>query len=275
MPGLSFQQLFSMSALEGLRAIRLQISLRPDLSLDETIRIVKSTEADACSFDFDAAVFLLDLIDDGIEPHGFGFYQHCIHCIIVSQQPIWARLMTLGRTRFVKKLDRDEASIFREAGLLVEPPSDCVIAWWDHITGLVRLEGDKVKLERARRAEKLTLKYEEEKLQEAGIATKPVWIAIEDNTAGYDVLSYTQNEFGLVNKLIEVKSTVASPLRFYLTRNEWKQALEYGESYLFHIWDMQQDPPNLFVKTVADIQPHVPKDNEKGKWSNAEIPINI
>ncbi len=275
MCSLPFQQLFSMSALEGLRAIRVQIDLQPDLSLDETIRIVKSTEADASSFDFEAAVLLLDIVDDSVKPYGLSFYQHCIHSIILTQQPIWARLMTLGRRRFVKKLDRDEESIFREAGLLIEPPNDFVIAWWDHITGLIRLEGSRIALDRAREAEKLTLQYEEERLKREGITTKPIWTAIEDNSAGYDVLSYTQNEFGLVNKLIEVKSTIASPLRFFLTRNEWMQALEYGESYSFYIWDMKKDPPSLFVKTVADIQPHVPQDNKKGKWSNAEIPVGI
>lgn len=270
-----FQQLFSMSALEGLRAIRIQIGLQPGLELGETIRIVKTTEADANSFDFEAAVVLLDIVDDSVKPHSLEFYQHCIHSIILARQPIWARMMTLGRRRFVKKLDRDEESIFREAGLLVEPPNDPVVAWWDIITGLVRLEGNKRALERARQAEKLTLQREKQRLKQDGITTKPKWIAIEDNTAGYDVLSYTKNEFGLVNKLIEVKSTIASPLRFFLTRNEWMQALEYGESYFFYIWDMQKEPPSLFIKMVADIQPHVPQDNEKGKWSNAEIPVGI
>lgn len=95
------------------------------------------------------------------------------------------------------------------------------------------------------------------------------------NTAGYDVLSYDKNEFGLVNKLIEVKSTIASPLRFYITRNEWNKAHKSGDKYHFYIWDMKHDEPILHVKTVADIEPHIPQDNEKGKWDRAVIPVGI
>jgi hypothetical protein len=75
------------------------------------------------------------------------------------------------------------------------------------------------------------------------------------------------------NRLIEVKSTIASPIRFYLTRNEWEKALNFGDAYHFHIWDLQANPPRLYQRTVADIAPHVPTDNEKGRWKDAEIPV--
>ena len=208
MADLPFQRLFSMSAFEGLRAIRIQCALQPEISVENIIILVQSTEPDSGSFDFVASQVLLDFIDDSVPPHGLSFYQHCIAKTILNCQPIWARLMTLGRRRFVKKLGRDEESIFREAGLLIDPPDDYVVSWWDEITGLVRLEGDRQKLERARQAEKYTLNYETEQLHIIGITEKPRWIAIEDNTAGYDVLSYTKNSYGLVNKLIEVKSTI-------------------------------------------------------------------
>jgi len=38
---------------------------------------------------------------------------------------------------------------------------------------------------------------------------------------------------------------------------------------------MQKDTPILCEKKVSDIAPHVPQDNEKGKWKNAGILINI
>jgi hypothetical protein len=73
--------------------------------------------------------------------------------------------------------------------------------------------------------------------------------------------------------MIEVKSTTASPLRFVLTRPEWEQAKKSGPAYIFHVWDMAKDPPVLYVRTTAQIAPHIPTDNEKGKWSRADIPI--
>lgn len=264
-----------MSAFEGVRAIRIQLESTQEKNIETTIAVIKSTEADANTFDFEAAKVLLGIVDNSVPPYGRNFYQHCIHCVVLTQQPIWAKLMTLGRKRFVKKLDRDEQNIFREAGLLVEPPNDFVIDWWDSITGLIRLESDKLKLNQARQAEKLTLMYEAERLSKKNISVKPIWTAIEDNTAGYDILSYSKNEYGLINKLIEVKSTIASPLRFYLTRNEWNHAIKFGENYFFHIWDMQKNPPNLFIKTIDEIKPHIPVDSEKGVWKTAEIPVNL
>ena len=124
---------------------------------------------------------------------------------------------------------------------------------------------------RAREAEQLTLKHEAERLARLGIRIPPVWMAIEDNTAGYDIQSFDLGAEGPVARLIEVKSTIASPLRFFLSRNEWETAKKYGGTYHFHIWDLQV--PRLYERTVADIAPHIPTDNEKGSWSTVHIPV--
>ncbi len=137
----------------------------------------------------------------------------------------------------MQKLGRDEYSLFRQAELLDDEPDDVVVAWWDRVTGQVRLESDQQRLERARRAERLTIDAEKKRLSELGIKLKPKWIGLDDNTAGYDVLSYDPGIPEPTNKLIEVKSTIASPLRFILTRGEWDKAKSIGSSYCFHIWD--------------------------------------
>jgi hypothetical protein len=91
-------------------------------------------------------------------------------------------------------------------------------------------------------------------------------MAIEDNTVGYDVLSYELSQYGLNNVLIEVKSTVASPLRFIVTRNEWDEAQKFGDAYVFHVWDLDKNPEILHVRTSAQVAPHIPADNQQGKW---------
>lgn len=247
--------------------------MQPNTSLEEIMSVVYATNPDATSFDLEASQTLYTFFDSTVSPYGLSFYQQCIANTILHCEPIWAKLMTLGREKFIKKLSRDEVSIFRGAGLLLDPPDDHVVYWWDNITGQVRLELDNKMLERAREAEKLSIEYERKNLLSVGIDQAPRWIAIEDNTAGYDVLSYTRNNYGLVNKLIEVKSTISRPSSFYLTRNEWEQAAKYGDSYVFHIWDMRNSPPQLFIKTVDEVSPHVPNDNSSGKWKNAEILI--
>jgi hypothetical protein len=183
--------------------------------------------------------------------------------------------MLQGRSRFYSALERDEQSIFRQAGILDQPPDDGFVEWWDGLTGEMRLLADLERLTRGRAAERLTLAYEAERLAEDGIDQEPQWIGFDDNTKGYDVLSFEWSGNNIVNKLIEVKSTIASPLRFRITRNEWEQAAKFGPSYVFHIWDLQKIPPVLYVRTVDQVQPHVPADNEKGKWQDAEIPVGI
>ena len=87
------------------------------------------------------------------------------------------------------------------------------------------------------------------------------------------MLSYDLGEAGPIGRMIEVKSTTASPLRFIVTRNEWEQALKIGAAYIFHVWDMDKAPPILYERNSAEIAPHIPADNENGKWKTAEIPL--
>jgi hypothetical protein len=171
------------------------------------------------------------------------------------------------------KLDEDDHSIFESAGLLVNPPDADVVEWWDTIGHEVKLKTDLEKMAQARTAEKLSWDEEKKRLLDIGIETDPVWVGLDDNTAGYDILSYEPGNPENTNKLIEVKSTVSSPLRFYVTRNEWERSLKSKDTYFFHVWDMQKNPPICYVRTVAQVEPHIPTDNDRGKWSNAEIPI--
>jgi hypothetical protein len=116
---------------------------------------------------------------------------------------------------------------------------------------------------------------EQAQLGNLGISELPRWVAIEDDTVGYDVLSYRPVNGSIQPILIEVKSTIASPLRFNVSRNEWKQATSVGDPYRFHIWDLDKKPPQLHERTVDDVRPHIPIDCEKGEWTNVRIPVSV
>jgi hypothetical protein len=225
--------------------------------------------------DLDAAGKLLALIDPQLPNNGALFYRGCISAVLLAYQPVWLRVLTRGRSRFLQELGRDEYSLFRQAELLADEPDQITVEWWDGVTGQVRFDSDLSKLQRSRRAERLTLEAEKKRLSELGIDLKPIWMGLEDNTAGYDVLSYDPADPAPINKLIEVKSTIASPLRFILTRGEWDKAISFGHAYCFHIWDLQREPPILHVKGVANVAPHIPSDSEKGKWKTVEIPVRM
>jgi hypothetical protein len=277
-----FERLFSMPAFEGLRVLRIHKNNQPNLATQDLVQLVLKVEPDAQSLDLNAAGNLLPLVEPTIPNDGVVFYRACISAVLLGYPPVWLRVLTQGRSRFLQKLGRDEQSIFRQAALLDDLPDQVVLEWWDRITGRARLEGDQAKMEQARRAERMTIEKEKERLKELGIDLKPIWMGLEDNFAGYDVLSYepgepapTNLEPAPTNLLIEVKSTTASPLRFILTRNEWEKAKDMERAYCFHIWDMQKDPPILYIRSVAQVAPHIPADSEKGKWKQVEIPVAI
>lgn len=274
-----FDRLFTISAFEGLRLMRGLIATVPSVSVSDCPGALIAYSPEAAAYDLDAAIQLHSVVAPDAPHENVLFYRECILAVLLLEMPAFAKLMTLGRGRFIKRIRgedyRDIRSVFREAKLLVDPPSAADIAWWDAVQGRVRLNFDQERLARAREAEGLSLKHEQTELEKLGIDRAPVWMAIDDNTAGYDVLSYRLSANGEHNLLIEVKSTIASPLRFIITRNEWNNADQVGDAYLFHVWDMDKNPPILHVRTVDQIRPHIPADNEKGKWKSAEIPIGI
>lgn len=274
MSSIRFERLFSMSAFEALRYLRYHHRAHPMLPLVAVADLIKSLDADSTALDFAAAFELANAVPADIqETDAIVFYRACIEHLILRHRPIWVRIMTLGRQKFIQKLSRDEQQCFRGAGLLREPPDMHVIRWLDQITGRIRHDLNTRNLEQGRRAEQLTIQHEIKRLRQLGIALNPRWISIDDNTAGYDVLSYDPGTVEPTARLIEVKSTIVSPLRFTVTRNEWNQALKFGNSYHFHIWHFDVGVERLFEKTVADIKPHIPSDNERGRWRNAEIPL--
>lgn len=264
------ERLFTPSAFEGLRLMRRRLLENPDMQIADIAAAILHTEPDALSLDLEASCELHEIVVI-CDLESQSFYRHCIRGVILARFPVWVKTIRRGRLVFAAKLDIDDYSIFDNAGLLSNPPPPDVVEWWDTIGHEVKLETDLEKMAQARAAEKLTWDAEKERLLALGIETDPIWVGLDDNTAGYDILSYELTTPENTNKLIEVKSTTASPLRFFVTRNEWNQAQKSREAYFFHVWDMQQNPPKLYIRTVDQIEPHIPSDNEKGKWSNAEI----
>ena len=271
----STERVFSLSSFEGLKLIRNYAGKQPDLGICELIRLIERIEPDGVSLDLVAAGYLDTLVEKSCPTDGPPFYQACIKAVLVRHQPIWAKSMRQGRKRFVSSLDRNDQDVFAAAGLMEDPPSTEVVFWWDDIAGHARLQIDIQKMEQARAAERLSISHEIDRLSSIGIGRSPIWTGLEDNFAGYDVLSFDHGNSGVVNIMIEVKSTISSPLRFIVSRNEWEQAEKVGDAYFFHVWDMDKKPPELFILTVGQVAPHIPSDSGKGKWTGASIPLAV
>jgi hypothetical protein len=152
-----------------------------------------------------------------------------------------------------------------------EPPSAEVVLWWDQRAQTARAEINERLLLQGREAERLSFAYERDRLKALGVAREPRWIAIEDNTAGFDILSYDQGPVEPVSRLIEVKSSTQNPPRITLTRNEWEAATRFDQSYIFHIWTLPAR--TLIERSVADMVQHIPKDEGSGVWIAVEITV--
>lgn len=270
---ISTERLFSLPCFEGLRLFRKYTAEHPDLAIPDLLALIDHVEADAHSLDMEASVYLSEIVEKDFPLDGHAFYQACIRAVLLRHQPVWAKLMRQGRQRFVKNLHPNDQDIFAAAGLMENPTPLHIVTWWDSVSGYARLLTDQEKMEQGRAAEILTLEYERERLRALGIDLEPEWPGFDDNFAGYDVLSYDHGPNGIQNKLIEVKSTTASPLRFIVTRNEWDKAARAGDAYHFHVWDMNQMPPVLIERPVAEVAPHIPTDGGKGKWTYAQVPV--
>lgn len=262
-------RLFSPGAFEAARAIRALRQRHPLMSAQEAAGLAEALSADG--YDFEAGAILeSELAADTSFVSASKFYRDCIEAL-VQRNPIWIKLITLGRQKFVQKLPSDEQNCFEFSGLLSDPPLQDVIDWWDRIAGASRKEQQLAIMERARQAEQLSLEHERTRLSTLGINLKPLWVAFEDNTLGYDIISYDQGTPSPVSRLIEVKSTIVSPLRFHVSRNEWDEAIKYGSRYFFHIWDLRG--PTLHIRTASEIALKIPSDNASGLWQNAIIPV--
>jgi hypothetical protein len=169
------------------------------------------------------------------------------------------------------RIDREVRQCFRTAGLLVEEPSRDVVLWWDALCHEIRGIQNFENFMQGRLAEEKSLEHEKARLRRLGISSEPKWQAIDDNTLGYDILSFKTGGEYPTHLLIEVKSSSRNPPCIIIARNEWVKAQQAGDNYLFHVWDVRAD--KLYECGVDVIAPHIPTDQGKGEWTNVLVPI--
>jgi len=187
--------------------------------------------------------------------------------IIESTRPVWAGLLPKGRKEAEAGFPEEIRQCFEEALLLGDPTND-VVDWWDRLAGIMREVSQRKLLETGRRGERLSLRYEQQRTDQL-----PKWQAVETNYAGYDVLSIVDkgNETALK---IEVKASdrVFKYAAIFITEHEWITATKSPSTYLFHIWLFEPNPM-LFVVPSTVVVAHAPKNQGKGKWRNAAVPL--
>lgn len=84
-------------------------------------------------------------------------------------------------------------------------------------------------------AEKLILKHEKNKLKNYDKKLVPKHIALEDVSAGYDILSYQKENNSFKKIYIEVKAVSSSDFKFHLSNLEFTTSIKYKSSYYIYL----------------------------------------
>lgn len=188
--------------------------------------------------------------------------------LILNFNPVWASVLTKGRTEAKNFLPQDASQCFKECGLFDEL-NDEIIGFWDKLSLAYRNYSQKRMAEIGRAGEKLSYDHEKERT-----TFNPTWQSVESNLAGFDVLSVLS--FNDRAKLkIEVKATTSNIefAKIHITKNEWNTAIN-SLNYIFHLWYLT-DIPKLYIVTVEEMKNHIPLDNGEGDWESVEVPFKL
>lgn len=265
------ESLMTMSSFEALYVLREYRDKYVEYSDQELIKMLKRYP-DKCSLDYRQALKLEGVIN--IE-YTIGFsaaLREALKQIILQKRPSWMYAITFGRKDVLNNL-ADLPNIrqcFKSAHLFDDEPDQMTIEWWDELSQLIRAEKDAKKVQIGREGEKLSYDYEKKRLLHLNIQESPKWIALDDSTVGYDIKSYNPSPYGVINKLIEVKSCSTDNIAIYLTRNEWEQALKFQDNYFFHIWHLPTNTLKYELST-KDMESYILQNREKSEWQILKI----
>lgn len=264
--------LLTMSAFWGLVALRRYVANHPTVAVPDAVHALRRLSADDAHHDYCAAMTLHTVIGgDYAHDDIVTLFQETISTVVKRDRPWWTRLAPLGRERLRAALSPNEAQCFEAAGLFIDMPTTDVLAWWDSLAQATRAADNDGKLQQGREAEQLTLAFERKRLARLGIERDPTWIAIEDNTVGYDVQSFDPGVVAPVNKLIEVKSCSRDAVKIFISRNEWETAVNSAPHYHFHVWLLPEK--QLIELTVDDVARHIPLNQGRGIWQNVCVTL--
>lgn len=245
-------------------------------SVDDAVRHLRQGEAYLSSLDYPTALAWFERFGEAVFVGGNDSrtaFREAIDRVARAERPSWVDYAPLGRRKVLDVLDEDARQCFGIAGLLDGSPE--TIAWWDRLAAWSRATLSDKLLEIGRDGEERTLAWEYAHLADTDL--EPRYVAIEDNTAGYDVFSWRKGVGGMDTKAgwsphyIEAKRSLGGEA-VHMSGNEWRFALDHGASWETQIWVGDATEP--LVVRVEDLRPHMPANAGEGRWESTEIPIS-
>lgn len=256
------------SAVSGLVRLRRRLSEAPHLTPDEARRLLLASY-DNAGLDFESASLLHEAVPRGIDKPR-EIFQATIKLVVARSSPPWTALLRRGRDA-LKCLDPDTIACFDRAGAFAQVPEPDVLRWWDELAAQAYADRDLDLCVIGREAERRSLDYEHQRLQELPHAPAPVWKALDNNLVGYDIQSSMHGPEALVPKLIEVKGSMRTPMTFHVSRNEWDTAVRHPLTYFFQVWHLESD--RMVELSVSEVAAHMPLDQGSGRWRETLVEL--
>ncbi|MGD7075615.1 DUF3883 domain-containing protein [Ralstonia pseudosolanacearum] len=183
--------------------------------------------------------------------------------------PTWLAVLPHGRLAFRDVLTADVHECFRRAGAFAEQPTQDAVDFLDRLANVARAQANFDLVESGRSAERKSFDLEVARCAAIPGAPPVEWVALDDNSAGFDIRSSRCLDGRARPKLIEVKSCRSSLLQMIITRNEWQTACRNRDSFVVHLWDLVAN--QLHELSWEYLQPHMPVDQGNGRWDSTTL----
>jgi uncharacterized protein DUF3883 len=265
---------FRISVIDAGLQLKSHLERHTDITVADAIRQLRAGPVLHSTLDYESALEI-----DGEE--GLTLFcpsssraeelRETILGMAMKLKPFWAKVSPFGRDRVFAIMSADQTQCLRYARLL-DSTDEAVWRWWDKLASNFRAEKLDRLIEIGRIGEQLSLRFERATLKRLGINENPRWISLEDNLAGYDILSYRLDKNGAKSKaFIEVKATYSADRTFVLTRREWNFAERAGAASEFHFWYLPDQA--LRMASASELSYSVPTDQGSGVWDQVSLSL--
>ncbi len=262
----------SMSGFLAYTSLLSVMKEREGLAPTDAIKIIRSARQSCSSLNFNLGLLYGQIFGWQLEipPSAEGLREFTA-LYVARFKPYWLHAVPSGWARLRSVATENTLQCLREAGGMSADIDSDTLRWWDSLAAQARADSDIKKMENARKAEKLSYDYEIRRTRSLGIRYTPLWVSLEDNSVGYDILSFDLVGGTTRRMMIEVKSTTSNTV--YITRNEWRNAEAAKGFSLFHIWRLPE--AKLLTVTPEILQAHIPVDSGSGQWQQASIAVDF
>ena len=240
----------------------------------ESLGHIRQGNADRTSFDYPSASEIACMhswqvfsADSNVK----AAFRVTLKHLIEATRPFWIRLLPGGRGKVIDTLDADTRQCIHIADLLGF--DDASVAWWDAVTILGREWDIQERLQIGREAERRSMARERLLLKETNM--HPIWVAVDDNAAGYDIKSWCPelpHTGDPIERYIEVKGTSLFGT-VHITRREWEFAEMHPHHWELQVWLKVRGTPTILK--VSDLRQHIALNQGSGRWSEIEIPSDV